>query len=155
MEKPIFFFSKLVLMVIVGVARIYILEMDDNKETDKLFIILHVIINEVNVYRIINKKHMDISVLYVNMQRSHFNIIISHFNIIISHVTCCSLHLWRQIRQTWKAERMVKSKSTWWYMYIVKHFKNWLFRPEIALLFFGKFCGKDQGTVLSKLKVYQ
>ena len=80
-------------MVTVDVARINILEMDDNKETDKLLIILHVIINEVKVYRIINKKHMDISVLYVNMQRSHFNIIISHFNIIISHVTCCSLHL--------------------------------------------------------------
>ena len=108
-----------------------------------------------HVYRIISKKHIDISVLYVNMQKSHFNIIISHFNIIISHVTCCSLHLWRQIRQTWKADRMVKSKSTWWYMYIVKHFKNWLFPPEIALLFTGKFCREDQGTVLSKLKVYQ
>ena len=73
---------------------LHILEMDDNKQTDKLLIILHVIINELHVYRIILNVDIIIS-----------SIIIEYFNTIISHVTCCSLHLWRQTCQTFKAEK--------------------------------------------------
>ena len=88
-------------------------------------------------------------------------IIISHSNIIILHVICCSVHLWRQICQIlklvskctpierWSSPKIGKVQDN-----IMVHYKTFQKLTD-ALIFTGKFCREDQGTILSKLKVYQ